>query len=133
MTDPHQDALGRLERERIVWLCTLRPDGSPHLAPVWFVYQPGTWWVCTTEAAVKVRNIARDPRVSLALDNPGEAPIVAEGRATLHRARFPDATVAAFVAKYAWDIGERSDGMQAPVLIEVPVARWLFGGTALQG
>jgi len=131
MTDPEPSALARLEREHIVWLCTVRPDGSPHLAPVWFVYRQGTWWICTNDGAAKVRNMVRDPRVSLALDNPGDAPIVAEGRALLHHAEFPNATAEAFATKYGWDIGTPFEGVHPRVLIEVPVTRWLFGGRTL--
>jgi len=25
-----------LEQEAVVWLATVRPDGSPHLVPTWF-------------------------------------------------------------------------------------------------
>ncbi|MDG4794291.1 pyridoxamine 5'-phosphate oxidase family protein [Micromonospora sp. WMMD1082] len=35
--------LARLEGERVGWLCTLRPDGSPHLTPVWLLYLGGEW------------------------------------------------------------------------------------------
>ncbi|MEU1841804.1 pyridoxamine 5'-phosphate oxidase family protein [Micromonospora chersina] len=34
-----------MPRESNAWLCTLRPDGSPHLTPVWLVYVGGTWWI----------------------------------------------------------------------------------------
>ena len=27
-----------LEEEAVVWLSTVRPDGTPHIVPVWF------WW-----------------------------------------------------------------------------------------
>lgn len=73
---------GRLAAERIVWLCTLRPNGSPHVTPVWFVFVRGTWWIGAERASVKLRNIENDPRVSLALEG-GEAPVVAEGRARI--------------------------------------------------
>ncbi|MFI2239934.1 pyridoxamine 5'-phosphate oxidase family protein [Streptomyces chrestomyceticus] len=73
---------GRLATERIVWLCTLRRNGSPHVTPVWFVFVRGTWWIGADRASVKLRNIEHDPRVSLALEG-GEAPVVAEGRARI--------------------------------------------------
>ncbi|MFF3275452.1 pyridoxamine 5'-phosphate oxidase family protein [Streptomyces chrestomyceticus] len=72
----------RLATERIVWLCTLRRNGSPHVTPVWFVFVRGTWWIGADRASVKLRNIENDPRVSLALEG-GEAPVVAEGRARI--------------------------------------------------
>ncbi|MFJ8363696.1 pyridoxamine 5'-phosphate oxidase family protein [Streptomyces sp. NPDC093984] len=35
---PTPAVLDRLARERNAWLCTVRPDGSPHVTPVWFLY-----------------------------------------------------------------------------------------------
>ena len=30
--------LPMLAEERVVWLSTVRPDGTPHLVPTWFVW-----------------------------------------------------------------------------------------------
>ncbi|PTA45903.1 pyridoxamine 5'-phosphate oxidase family protein [Micromonospora sp. RP3T] len=120
----------RLADERNVWLCTLRPDGSPHLTPVWFVHADGVWWVGCEAGSVKARNVAADPRVSLALEG-GDHPVVAEGAARLHRGDFPPAVVAAFADKYAgWDIRKPVTPDGTRVLLEIPVRRWLLAGTA---
>ncbi len=124
------DVADRLARERNVWLCTLRPDGSPHVTPVWFVHTDGVWWIACEGRSVKARNVTADPRVSLALED-GVHPVVAEGEARVHHAAFPPAIVAAFAEKYAgWDIRQpvTTDGDR--VLLEVPVRRWLLAGTA---
>ncbi|MEU8211527.1 pyridoxamine 5'-phosphate oxidase family protein [Micromonospora sp. NPDC049044] len=122
---PPSDVVLRLSRERNVWLCTVRRDGSPRLTPVWFVYATGTWWIGCDSRSVKVGNILADPRVSLALEG-GDAPVVAEGVAQVHSA-FPDAIVTTFASKYGgWDVS-RGDGR---VLLEIPVRRWLLAGTA---
>lgn len=123
----NEAVLKRLERDANVWLCTSRPDGSPHLTPVWFVYD-GTWWVCVLENSAKYRNIRRDPRVSLALED-AVAPVVAEGTAMIHTVGFPPQVVAAFARKYDWDITEPYAGT-GRVLFEIPVARWLLPGVA---
>ncbi|MFI8801562.1 MULTISPECIES: TIGR03618 family F420-dependent PPOX class oxidoreductase [Micromonospora] len=120
----------RLARERNVWLCTLRRDGSPHMTPVWFVYADGVWWIGCEGRSVKARNVAADPRVSLALED-GVHPVVAEGVARLHRADFPPAIVAAFAEKYGgWDIRQPVTPDSERVLLEVPVRRWLLAGRA---
>ncbi|MFG1841596.1 pyridoxamine 5'-phosphate oxidase family protein [Micromonospora sp. NPDC049175] len=125
-TTPSADVELRLSRDRNVWLCTLRRDGSPHLTPVWFVYAAATWWIGCDSRSVKVRSILADPRVSLALED-GDAPVVAEGVAQVHRDAFPSAIVTAFAGKYGgWDVGAGSDR----VLLEIPVRRWLLAGTA---
>ncbi|MFD7665619.1 pyridoxamine 5'-phosphate oxidase family protein [Streptomyces sp. NPDC059788] len=132
----------RLATERIAWLCTLRPDGSPHVTPVWFVFLRDTWWIGADRASVKVRNVGHDPRVSLALEG-GEAPVVAEGRAKVwhvlpdggisdgsHTSRTSPEVVAAFLAKYDWDATATLPSASGRVLFEVPVGRWLLAGTA---
>jgi F420H(2)-dependent biliverdin reductase len=124
------EVLDRLARERNVWLCTLRRDGSPHVSPVWFVYADGVWWIGCDGHSVKVRNVVADPRVSLALED-GTAPVVAEGNACVHRGDFPARIVEAFADKYnGWDIRRGPTPESVRVLLEVPVRRWLLAGVA---
>lgn len=124
------DVLDRLQRERNVWLCTIRPDGSAHVTPVWFCYLGDTWWVSSDERNVKVGNVAAEPRVSLALED-GSVPVVAEGTVEIYRDRFPAEIVRAFAAKYdGWDITVGSERGGARVLFEVQVTRWLLAGRA---
>ena len=125
-----QRVIQRLRHERHAWLCTLRPDGSPHITPVWFVFHETTWWVGSSARNKKVRNLVRDPRVSLALES-GAAPIVAEGWAVIHRGDFPAGIVEMFRSKYdGWDVTARVAAEGARVLVQVPVARWLLAGLA---
>jgi PPOX class probable F420-dependent enzyme len=124
---PDGEVLTRLDRERNVWFCTIRPDGSPHVTPVWFVYLDSRWWICTAARNRKVHNVAADPRVSLALED-GRAPVVAEGTVLIHRESFPLEVVAAFRMKYGWDV-TGSDGPEGGnVLLQVAVTRWLLAG-----
>ncbi|GLZ30746.1 hypothetical protein Lesp02_29350 [Lentzea sp. NBRC 105346] len=116
--------IDRLGTERNAWMCTLRPDGSPHVTPVWFVYLNDTWWVASERPNAKLRNIHADPRVALHLSD-GDAPVVAEGRAVVHRSGYPDAVVEAFHVKYGWNIDTGES-----VLYEVPVSKWLLSGAA---
>ena len=51
-------------------LATIRADGRPHLAPVWYdVDDDGLLVFNTGEATVKGRNLRRDPRASLCVDD----------------------------------------------------------------
>jgi len=52
-------------------IATVRTDGRPHLAPVWFVLDENnkdiiftTWYT-----SQKAKNILRDPRVSVSVDD----------------------------------------------------------------
>ncbi len=127
--EPGPDVLPRLAEEKNVWLCTVRPDGSAHVTPVWFVYRNSRWWIGTDDSSVKVRNIREEPRVSLALED-GRFPVVAEGDASLMREGFPQQVVAAFERKYGWDVSAPTRPGSERVLLEVRVRRWLSAGTA---
>ncbi|MFI9082393.1 pyridoxamine 5'-phosphate oxidase family protein [Streptomyces sioyaensis] len=119
----------RLAEERNVWLCTVRPDGSAHVTPVWFVYQSSRWWIGSDLSSVKVRNIRTEPRVSLALED-GRFPVVAEGDALLIGEGFPREIVTAFEQKYVWDVSAPTRPGSKRVLLEVCIRRWLLAGTA---
>lgn len=126
------DVQARPLSERTVWLTTLRPDGSPHTTPVWFLHEDGTWWISSGDGGVEVRNLLNDPRVSLALPD-GDHPVVAEGVAKVHRGGAPEHVTRGSSSKYdGWDITVpvRPGGRQ--VLVEVPVIRWLLTGAAQQ-
>src|SRR5512145_1459650 len=92
----------RLQTEQNLWLATVRPNGAPHLAPIWFVWVAGKIYLCTGADSVKVRNLRQNPRVSIALED-GAQPIVIEGLA--HPIEQAEAAVQAeFQRKYEWDI-----------------------------
>ena len=56
-----------LAEARIADLVTLREDGSPHVAPVWYRYLKGSVCVMAYASALKVRNILQDPRVAISI------------------------------------------------------------------
>ncbi|MET9603457.1 PPOX class F420-dependent oxidoreductase [Streptomyces sp. NPDC006512] len=66
-------------------LATVREDGSPHIAPIWFVLDGDSFVFNTGKDTVKGRNLARDGRVSLCVDDdrPPFSYVVLQGRATL--------------------------------------------------
>jgi hypothetical protein len=67
-------------------LATVRADGRPHIAPVWYdVDDDGSLVFNTGESTVKGRNIRREPRVSLCVDDdrPPFSFVVVEGVAEI--------------------------------------------------
>ncbi|MQS07353.1 pyridoxamine 5'-phosphate oxidase [Streptomyces sp. IF17] len=118
-----------MARERNVWLCCVRADGSPHVTPVWFVFLRERWWIGVHAGSVKARLVARSPRVSLALED-GERPVVAEGGVRVHREDFPPDVVEAFTDKYGWDPRDPYETGERTLLLEVAVRRWLMRGGA---
>ena len=53
-------------------LATVRADGRPHVAPIWFELDGNDLLFTTWHTSVKGKNLQRDPRVSLCVDD--EAP-----------------------------------------------------------
>jgi PPOX class probable F420-dependent enzyme len=90
-----------LATEPVVWLSTVRPDGAPHLVPIWYWWDGTALVVFSKPDAVKVRNLRSEPRVMLAVGDP-EADFdvsLVEARAHLLPAGTP--VPEQFFAKYA--------------------------------
>ncbi len=112
--DAHIDQ--RLRNDLMIWLGTVRPDGRPHLVPVWFVWDGKHILIFSIPDQRKVRNLRENPHVTLALDDTkgGEDVIIIEGEAELLQPG-DDASMAnpAYAGKYSeeirsqnWDIQE---------------------------
>lgn len=70
---------------RTATLATVRGDGRPHVAPIWFVLDDGSVVFTTGAATVKGRTLRRDPRAALCIDDetPPFAFVVIEGTAAI--------------------------------------------------
>lgn len=114
-------AAGRLDSARNIWLATVRPDGRPHLVPIWFVVAAGRWYICTGAESIKARNLQANPRVALALED-GDQPFVVEG--TARRVTPSPAVVRKFKDKFDWDITADAD---YGAVFEITVTRQVLG------
>ena len=81
---------------RATWLATVNEDGSPHVTAVGALWLEGTFWFQTGAGTRKGRNVARDPRCSVAV-SVRDADVVFEGDA----ARVTEPGALARIAK-AW-------------------------------
>lgn len=127
MSDVPSATAERLATERNLWLASVRPDGRPHLVPVWFAWVEGAFWIGTGARSAKARNLANEPRAAVALED-GGAPVAAEVVATEVPRPFPVAVVDAFAAKYSWDITvEEDDDIGEVLLLQLDPVRWLLG------
>lgn len=62
----------RLRSEPTVWLSSTRPDGRPHVVPVWFNWDGNVFDLFSKPNAQKVRNLREHPHVMLAVGQPAE-------------------------------------------------------------
>ena len=49
-------------------LSTINPDGTPHTMPIWYEWRDGEIRVSTQVIQRKVKNMLRDPRVTILID-----------------------------------------------------------------
>src|SRR5689334_11926021 len=92
-----------LEEEPIVWLSTVRPNGRPHLVPIWFWWDGEALLIFSKPNAQKIRNLRFCPDVMLALGDADEDFDVGllHGTAELLDRPTRDVVPAAHLAKYA--------------------------------
>ena len=95
-----------LSREPVVWLSTVRPDGAPHLVPIWFTWDGTSLLVFSKPGAQKVRNLRSNPVAMLALGEPEDDfdVALAEARVELFdqpATELPDAHLAKYADRMA--------------------------------
>ena len=114
----------RLRTEPIIWLGTTRPDGRPHLVPVWFLWDGSTVLIFSLPDTQKVRNLRHNPSALLALNaaDQGYDVVLLEGRASFVNDPSVRGTMPAFAEKYAtlprrWAVEEWAKKFSVPIRI----------------
>src|SRR5258708_39491545 len=93
----------RMEGERNSWMATSRPDGRPHVAPIWFVWHEDRAYVMT--GGVKLANVRHNGFAALNTED-GLDVVIVEGTACVILPDDPLFPAAAklFNEMYGWDI-----------------------------
>lgn len=78
-----------LHQQRVVICATNGTRGWPHLMPLWYVLRDGQLWAWTYAKSQKVRNLERDPRATLQIED-GDSydqlrGVMIEARTEVHR------------------------------------------------
>jgi len=61
-----------IDAPRIAHLIAVESDGTPHVAPVWYEYKGGQFFVFTPGTSVKLAHIRQNPRVAISNASEGE-------------------------------------------------------------
>jgi PPOX class probable F420-dependent enzyme len=98
----------RLHHETIAWLTTVRRDGTPQPAPVWFLWDGESFLIYSQPEARKVRNIRENPQVAINFNTDEEGGKVAVfwGKAELEVDVPPADQVKAYLEKYRQGIAD---------------------------
>ena len=98
-----------LTKGRIVRVSSVGSDGTPHIAPIWYVYENGKLYLSTGPRSRKVRNIRANSEIAFCVDV-GEAfydlkAVVGKGTARiLTEKKFNDEIGKKILMKYLGDM-----------------------------
>ena len=92
----------RLQNEKMIWFSTVRPNGKPHLVPVWFYWDGTTILIFSQPNTEKVRDVRHNSNVMLALDTAkeGDDVVLVEGEAVLLDPASVNVTQVGYAQKY---------------------------------
>jgi PPOX class probable F420-dependent enzyme len=105
-TDKGRRVDARLRGDLVAWLVTVAPEGTPVPTPVWFVWDGASLLVYSQRDKPKLRHIAANPRVALALrtDEDGDDIVIVTGDAEVDPSTPPCDQVPAYAEKYGASI-----------------------------
>lgn len=125
-----------LDKAEVYWICSVRPDGRPHVTPMIGIWLDEALHFCTGAEERKARNLERNPHcvVTTGCNFMGSGfDVIVEGdaqhiRDTAVLRRLADA----YATKYGWtftvDNGEfRHEGGEALVFAVAPVKAFGYG------
>ncbi len=58
-----------LDEKHVGIIVTINNDGTPNPQPIWYMHRDGAFLMRTSVSSVKAKNIARDPRISICVQN----------------------------------------------------------------
>lgn len=92
----------RLDKEPVIWLTTVGSTGTPQPNPVWFQWRDDEFLLFSKPDQAKLRNLVRNPRVSLNFNSTewGSAVAVFTGTARIDDAAPAADEIATYTAKY---------------------------------
>ena len=92
----------RLEKDQIIWLTTVKADGTPLPNPVWFYWTGAQFLVFTETTSVKWKNMARNSKVALNLnsDPDGGDVVIFQAEAILNSPPISKEEMDFYTAKY---------------------------------
>jgi hypothetical protein len=61
-----------LQSTAIAFVSTIGPTGAPQTTPLWFLWEDGALHFSLVDGRQKLRNLRRDPRLSVVVANPAD-------------------------------------------------------------
>jgi PPOX class probable F420-dependent enzyme len=76
------EAVHRLNDSHNYWLATTRPDGRPHVMPVWAVWLDDALWFSSSLGSRKIRNLQARPECTMTTES-AKFPVIVDGVAAI--------------------------------------------------
>ena len=100
-------------------VATVRPDGRPHVVPVWYLWEEGRFYFETARKAVKANNLRNNPHIAITVDVTAGGLrlkyVILEGQATL----IEDNGMARQIAERIYSRYVGVEGLQTPTVQEM--------------
>jgi PPOX class probable F420-dependent enzyme len=123
MAEIPEDHLDLLERPLFAHLATVRPDGTPQVNPMWFVWDGAALRFTHTNERQKFRNLTANPHVAVSIQDPENPYRYLEVRGTVDQIT-PDPEGAFYrelALRYGRDRGTPPRDAPARVILSVSI------------
>ena len=87
------ELLRLLESKAVAFVSTIGPRGEPQTTPLWFLWEDGQVWFSLVDGRQKLRNLRRDPRISVVVVDPADPTWYLELRGRIELVADPDLTL----------------------------------------
>ena len=77
-----QEMLDFLSERNIARMATIRPDNSPHVTPVWYLWENNQLLISIGRVSVKARNLRQNNKVAVTIDSQ-RGGVIIEGTAKI--------------------------------------------------
>jgi hypothetical protein len=113
---PWSWASERLTTCRNYFLATVRPDGRPHVMPLWGLWDQDLFCFSTAITSIKSKNLLKNPRCVVTVDD-GHNSVIVEGIARVTELDEVPGFLEAYNKKYEGDYGS----MMGPIWTLKPI------------
>lgn len=111
----------RLKACRNYFVATTRPDGRPHVMPVWGLWHMDLFCFSTAITSIKSKNLLKNPSCAVTIDD-GHNSVIVEGIASVTELDKVPGFVEAYNEKYAGDYSS----MVGPIWTVKPTVAFAF-------
>lgn len=101
---PWEWACDLLSKSHNYLLATVKPDGAPHVMPIWGIWLDGAFYFSTSATSRKGRNLKENPKCVVCNDDVKRAVIVEGEARKLAPAKVSPQAFVAYKKKYQWDL-----------------------------